>query len=208
MQALEQQQFSEIFYRRHRKHTFRFVAKIAVLLAILGSVAGLCLSSFFQGRAGSFGTGAALAAFLFFAWAAYRGIREQLHVRLVPYFERRLGSVTTFLVGRDLLYHSRRLDEIASRLGQRPLSEFASGDDMIWGEALNWFSPEEALETIERLLKPDVTNDLPAGVISDLKQMREALNTARSQNVRFCFLIREGSSASGAEMDRRKGSFF
>ena len=70
-----------------------------------------------------------------------------------------------------------------------PLSAFASGDDLVAGEELQWFAPEDALRTAARLLETDEAAALPAGV-------------------RFCLLVREGSFAIGHEMSARKGSFF
>ncbi|MGH9564098.1 MAG: hypothetical protein ACRD3S_21810, partial [Terracidiphilus sp.] len=75
------------------------------------------------------------------------------HVRVLPYFERPLGQKDTWLAGENYLRHSRKLDEIATSLGVHPLSKFASGDDLIRGETLHWFSPQDALHTTERLLE-------------------------------------------------------
>jgi hypothetical protein len=107
-----------------------------------------------------------------------------------------------------LLWHSRRLDAVATELGVRPLSDFASGDDMILGEVLQWFPPHDALRTTERLLQPDAAGCFPSAVVSDLTRLRDALRLACSEGVPFCLLVREGSCASGFEMDQRKGSFF
>jgi len=200
--------FAEVFYRQHRKHILRIIARFAVLLVIVGAAAGFCLLSFFRAKGEPAAAAVTTSVFVFLAWIASQRIRDQLRARLVPYFERPLGNITTFLRGKDLLLYSRRLDETALQLGVRPLSEFASGDDMIRGETLNWFPPDEAPNTLERLLQPHVAENIPSEVVSDLSQIRNALNTARSRGVRFCFLIREGTSVSGAEMDRRKGSFF
>jgi hypothetical protein len=208
VQSRKKEMFSDVFYRRHRKHIFRVLVKLSIWVAVSGAVTGICLASFLQGETGFAAASVSSAVFLFLLWTAYRSVRDQLRVRVIPYFERPLRSVTSFLTGEQLLLYSRRLDEAAVRLGVRPLSEFASGDDMIRGETLTWFLPEEALHTIERLLQPDAAGDLPQPVLSDLNQIRDALKTAQSHDVRFCFLIREGTSASGVEMDRRKGSFF
>jgi hypothetical protein len=79
---------------------------------------------------------------------------------------------------------------------------------MIRGEKLQWFPPEEALKSVDRLLQPDTQTSLVPAVISDLTCVRDALRSACSKSTKFCFLIREGSSTSGLEMERRKGSFF
>jgi hypothetical protein len=103
---------------------------------------------------------------------------------------------------------TRALDKIAARYGVTPLSSFASGDDLVVGEELHWFAPEDALRTAERLLEADVTESLPVGVAADLERLRDALRPASAAGVRFCLLVREGSLASGHQMGVRKGSFF
>jgi hypothetical protein len=212
MLTREKEQFSEAFYRRHRQHVIRVAGRMAVVLVVAGAVAGTCGFSFFRGKGDTTSAGIAAAvfsaAFLFLVWVSYRGIRDVFQVRVLPYFEQPLGQKGTWLAGKNFLRHSRQLDEIATRLGVRPLSEFASGDDMIRGEKLQWFPPEEALKSVDRLLQPDTQTSLVPAVISDLTCVRDALRSACSKSTKFCFLIREGSSTSGLEMERRKGSFF
>jgi hypothetical protein len=211
MPSHEREQFSDVFYRRHRWHFIRVAARMTVLVFIAAALAGTNLVSFFQGKSDTTSGGVAaifLAIFLFLVFATWSGIRALRHVRVLPYFERPLGQKDTWLAGENYLRHSRELDEIGTRLGVRPLSEFASGDDMVRGEKLQWFPPEEALKSVERLLQPDTQRSLSPAVVSDLAHIRDALRSACSQSVKFCFLLREGSSASGLEMERRKGSFF
>lgn len=204
-------QFAETFYRRHRWHVIRVATRMTIFLVIVGALAGTNLFSFFQGKGDtSAGIAAAVfsAIFLFLVFATWGGIHGMFRVRVLPYFERPLGQKDTWLAGENYLRHSRQLDEMAARLGVRRLSEFASGDDMVRGEKLQWFPPDEALKTVERLLQPDTQTSLAPAVVSDLTHIRDALRSASSQSVKFCLLIREGSSASGLEMERRKGSFF
>src|SRR5580658_8647326 len=136
----EKKHFAEPFYRRHRQHVFRVVARMATFLIVAGVAVGACALSFFRGKGDTTSAGIAaavfLAVFLFLVFATWRGIQELFRVRVLPYFERPLGQKSTWLAGENLLRHSRQLDETATRLGIRPLSEFASGDDMIWGEKL------------------------------------------------------------------------
>jgi hypothetical protein len=211
MLSREKKQFSEVFYRRHRWHVIRVAARMTILLVIVGALAGINLHSFFQGTSSaSAGIAAAVfsVVFLFLVFATWGGIRDLFRVRVLPYFERPLGQKDTWLAGENYLRHSRELDEIATSLSIHPLSEFASGDDMIRGEKLQWFPPEEALKTVECLLQSNGQTSLAPAVVSDLTRFRDALRSACSQSTKFCFLLREGSSASGLEMERRKGSFF
>lgn len=208
----EKEKFAEIFYRQHRSRLNRVAIKSAFFLLVIGVMAGISIVSFLHATSNAKSTGIPAAvfsvAFLFFAWASYKGFRNQYKARVLPYFEHPLGQNETWLAGEAYLQHSRQLDEIASRNDVRPLSKFASGDDLVRGEVLNWFSPGEALQTVERLLQVDVTSTLPVPVVSDLEKMRDALRLASSKSIKFCFLLREGTSASGMEMERRKGSFF
>lgn len=186
--------------------------KMAIFLLITGTLAGISISSLLraQGDPKPAGVSAAIfsAAFLYFSWACYRGICNQRKARVLYYFERKLGQSETWLAGEAYLQHSRQLDEIASRNNFRPLSAFASGDDLVRGEMLQWFCTNEAMDTIERHLQDDAVSTLPATVISDLKKMRDALFLASSKSVKFCFFLRAGTSANVLEMERRKGTFF
>jgi hypothetical protein len=212
MLSRQKSSFSEPFYRRIRQHLFRVITRMTLFLVISGVLAGTNLFYFFRGinNTTHAGIGAAVfgAIFLFICWATYQSIRSLLKVRVIPYFERPLGQMDTWMSGENYLRHSKKLDEIAILLGVRPLSQFASGDDLVRGEVLCWFSPDEALQTLERILQTDVTTSLPTAVVLDLKRFRDSLRLACSKSIKFCFLIREGSCASGLEMERRKGSFF
>ena len=212
MSSLEKEKVAEVYYRRHRIHLFRVIARMAFFLAISGVLAGTNLLHFLRGINDTAQAGIAAAVFgavfLFLCWATYQSICNLFQVRVLPYFERPVGQSDTWLSGENYLRHSKELDEIAVRRGVQPLSKFASGDDMIRGESLFWFSPDDALRTLERLLQTDVTTSLPSAVVSDLTRIRDSLRLACSKSVKFCFLVREGTSASGPEMERRKGSFF
>lgn len=110
--------------------------------------------------------------------------------------------------GRELVVALTLSGHYGGTFGVRPLSEFASGDDLVPGEKLCWFSAEDGLRTAERLTQPDAAASFSAEVHSDLVRLRDALRAACAEGVRFCLLLREGSTASGHEMDQRKGSFF
>ena len=208
MFSRERDQFSAVFYRQYRKHVIRALTKMVVFVAVAGTTAIVCAVASFKKNADITLAGIATAIVLFLVWSTWRNGRDLLRVRVLPYFERPLGQKRTWMAGEDFLRHSRQLDGMAAKLGVRPLSEFASGDDLIQGETLQWFSPEEALKTLERLLQPDARASLAPAVISDLAHIQAALCSACSKSIKFCFLIREGTSASGLELDRRKGSFF
>jgi hypothetical protein len=208
MLAREKKQFAEAYYRRHRSHIVRVMIKLAIMLAVLLILAGVSSFLALHGKNDVAVLSVVVAIFLWIIFVAYRTVRDQFHVRVIPYFERKIGKKDAWLTGQNYLKHSRQLDEIAGRIGVRPLSEFASGDDLVPGEQLQWFLAQDALQTIEKLLNTEVVAEMPAAVASDLTHIRDSLRLACSHGVKFCFLIREGLSASGIEMDKRKGSFF
>lgn len=210
MWSRRREPFAEPFEARHRAHLegSSGCGCATAWLAAAGTVAALNLAFALAGWGGWVWAGAASALFLLIAWSVAAGYRDQFRVRVLPYFERPVGDTDTWLAGESLLWHSRALDEIAVRCGVTPLSAFASGDDLVAGEESQWFAPGDALRTAERLLEADVAESLPAGVVSDLERLRDALRLAGAAGVRFCLLVREGSFASGHEMSVRKGSFF
>lgn len=199
---------SPVFARRFHSHLLRVFLESGMLLFCLGFFAAATLYAYFQEGGPIYIVAFCLAAFLYFAVALMIGIRDSFRVRVLPYFERRLGNGTSFLMGKSLLEHSRSLDEIAKQLGATPLSDFATGDDMVCFEKLNWHEPAEAMRTTQQLLNSEAAAAFPEDLRSDLKALENALAEACRQNVRFGLLLREGSCASGLEMDRRKGSFF
>jgi hypothetical protein len=208
MLSRQREHFSEVFYLRHRQHVVDVLRRLALLLIVSGLAGPVWLVLRFFGEGDADLASIATAVFLWLVWVACVTLPDQFRVRLLPYFQRRLGDTDTWLAGESLLWHSQRLDAIALELGVRPLSDFASGDDMIPGEVLEWFPPYDALQTTEQLLQTSEVNSLSSDVVSDFTRLRDALRLACSENVPFCLLLREGSSTSGFEMDQRKGSFF
>jgi hypothetical protein len=205
--AHKREAFAPVFYRRHRNHIFRVYVKIVLWLACIGALAVVGVLAYFEEGRFPFLAAFFAAAFLYFLVASFLSGRDMFRVRLLPYFSKRLGHTSPFLEGTSLLWHTRQLDDIAAKLGARPLSDFASGDDMILGERLRWFDAQPALETVSRLQECPEAAAFPAELKSDLKCLREALASACLKQIQFCLLLREGSFASGLEMDRRKGSF-
>lgn len=136
------------------------------------------------------------------------GILDLLQARVLPFFEREVGGTDTWLAGKHLLWASRRLDEIAEQMGVPPLSAFASGDPLIQGEAGTLYDARAGLASAEELLAAAMETGLGAKVEADLEKLRDALRLAAEQGIRFSLHVREGRSASGAEMARRGGSYF
>ena len=219
LMAVRQERFAEPFFSRHRSHKIvpmrlsgcGLVFLVASGIVVLGTVTHLLVgwNDPTAARWSNLSRAVvAVALLLLFTAGALLAVRDQLQVRVLPYFERSVGDIDTWLAGEHLLNHSRRLDEVAAQRGVTPLSAFASGDDLISGEELTWFDPTDALGTTKRLLEADVAATLPVEVVADLERLRDALGRASSLRVRFCLLVREGGTASGHEMSLRQGSFF
>lgn len=212
------QQMAAPFAERHRAHLnagselgCNLVLVALPALALAGVLAPVALGWETLQSAGWglwWRAGIAAAFLVLFGGGLVLAYREQLQVRLLPYFEREVGQTDTWLAGEALLWHSKALDDAACQLGLTPLSAFRTGDDLIRGETLRWFDAVGALATVERLLEPDVLEHLPAGVASDLQRLRQALQRAAAQGIRFGLILRESNGASGHEMSLRRGSFF
>lgn len=212
------QQLAAPFAERHRAHLSagselgcNLVLVALPALALAGVLAPVALG-WEDWRTAGWGlwvrAAIATAFLVMFGVGLVLACREQFQIRLLPYFEREVGDTDTWLAGEHLLWHSKALDDAASRLGLTPLSAFSSGDDLIRGETLRWFDAGEALPTIKRLLEPEIIESFPAGVASDLQLLQQALQRAAAQQIRFGLMLRESSGASGHEMSLRRGSFF
>ena len=133
------------------------------------------------------------------------------YVRIMPYFQRSLGEIDTFLNGKALVRSLKQLDAVAIEQGVQPLSAFGFKDDLR-GETLVWYAPEEGLKTVETLLNElqrlDIPDAICNGILKDLGSWKNALQRASTENVQFCILLRHGNSTSGHEWDVRKGSAF
>ncbi|MBC8095900.1 MAG: hypothetical protein H7Y43_08810 [Akkermansiaceae bacterium] len=171
------------------------------------SLAALFVAGYHFGKISILEVIVVVAIFLWVLIGVALGIPRSYRARLLPYFERSPGSCDTADKGKSLLENSRKLDELALAFNVKPLSGFASGDDLIAGEKLVWFDPQPALATAEKLLQSEAAKDFAPELIADLASLRNALQAAAASQIRFCLLLREGSAMSGAEMEQRKGSF-
>jgi hypothetical protein len=133
------------------------------------------------------------------------------YVRVIPYFEGKVGGIDTFLGGSGIARSLLFLDELAAEGGVAPLSAFGFHDDLR-GETVGWHPPEEGLRTVETLLaavdtEPGRVSD-PEAVRRDLSRIAEALRRAADLRIRFSLLLLHGNATSGLEWERRIGSAF
>ncbi len=152
----------------------------------------------------------ATAVFLVVILIAFLNLLDYYrNVRIIPYFERPVGGIDTFLGGEALVRQIQPLDDLAAEIGVTPLSDFGFADDLD-GEAMTWHAAEHGLRSVQALLdalesQPDRVGQAQA-TISDLRKIADALGKARDGEIRFALLIRHGNGTSLSEWERRKGS--
>ncbi len=157
----------------------------------------------------------AIAAAIFLVFGLLNGLGSLYdtyrYVQVIPYFERRLDEIQTFLAGQTMARTMNQLDAIAMEQNVQPLSTFGFADDLC-GETLQWHDPNVGLKSIAAISRRIEDSDVPTTILTplldDLKKWQHALERAASENVAFCVLLRHGNSTSGQEWDVRKGSAF
>ena len=158
---------------------------------------------------------AALAAAFFFLFGLLGGIGSVYdtarYIRLMPYFERQLGGIDTFIAGQSLASYLQQLDLLARYYDVQPLSTFGFADDMR-GETLVWHDAHLGVQCITTLLTAiegqSIPNKVRNAIKNDLVLWEQALLRAKELDVKFCVLLMHGNSTSGHESDIRKGSAF
>ena len=204
----QKQQFSAVFYDLHCQRMRNALNNQFGFLSIVTVIAGVACLPILFGNGYLFYASCAGAIFVLLLISAVLGIIDNFRAQALPYFERRLNGTDTWLAGKDLLWNSHALDEIAVSLRVTPLCDFVSGDPLRAGEMHDMFEARDALTTCEALLNAETTARLGAQLLSDLSKLRDALIIANESGVQFSLHLREGSSVSGQEMDLREGSYF
>lgn len=204
----KEKQFSPVFYALHASRVKQGLHMEFGCLTLICAIAALTILPIGLGYDSALLASIGAALLFFVVITSLCGTRDILRARILPYFEVPLGDTRTWLAGKALLKHSRLLDDSAQRLGVTPLSAFASGDPLIPGESHTMHDAAEALITVEALLLSPETGLLGSRVHDDLVRLQEALALAKARGVRFNLHLREGSTASGHEMDMRTGSYF
>lgn len=190
-------------------------AKLYAMRAFLstGSLFALLMAGTVFGSVPPFLTAISAAIFLMFGVLNGLGSLYDTYryVKVVLYFERKLGHIDTFLAGHTMARVLSQLDAIAIEQEVRPLSTFGFADDLR-GESLQWHDSEEGLLTIAAIIRRIADLDIPETILrpllDDLTKWHAALERVASEGVSFCILLRHGNSTSGHEWDVRKGSAF
>jgi hypothetical protein len=157
--------------------------------------------------------GVSFGLFLFLIQGFVRGVVAEFHpssVRIIPFFSGRIPEADTFLKGRGLACHSRRLDQVAERLNLTPLSSFGFRDEYLWRRP-QWHSASDGIKTFQGLLDsvrnlPDQSED-QAEMLADLGRVLKTLETAEARNVKFCLIPRLGRMVSPVEISQKRGFF-
>jgi hypothetical protein len=156
-----------------------------------------------------------LVAFFYFTWVLLlRNFREHFICRIVPYFEKRVATYpdtqpSAFSSGVCLASQCRQLDLWAQGVGARPLSDFGFRDDRD-GQKLAWYDTSEGLHTVNALIQKVAGEKVHDDLMNDLVRLRDYLQKAQAQGIRFCLIVRAGLDKwiSPVEMDNRKGFFW
>jgi len=153
------------------------------------------------------------AAVFFFTLAISIGgiVDTARHVRLMPYYRRRVGGTDTFLHGQALARCYRDLEWLAEETGVPPLSRFGFADDLA-GETVTWFPAGELLATVRGLTgavqdDPESVRD-PEAVLQDFARWETAFTRAAELDIEIALLIRFGNSTSTLEWEQRIGDPF
>lgn len=192
--------------QRAKRYAFRGIAITGLLFAVL-------MAGTIMGPVPALAPAMAAAVFLVFGlWSGLGLLYDTCHhVQVIPYFERRLGEINTFLAGQTMARTMNHLDAVATEQNVQPLSSFGFADDLC-GETLQWHDPKIGLQRIEaisrRITDLDIPDTILPPLLDELKKWQHALQRAASENVLFCVLLRHGMTTSGHEWDVRKGSAF
>ena len=128
--------------------------------------------------------------------------------RVYPYFDKYLQNSGTYLSGQAILRNLLHLDRLAESKGIQSISSFGFPDPLRGGTVV-WHQPVDGIAALDGLIQavretPDVVDD-SAAVICDFEKIRDAFERARSEGIRFSFLMEEMGGTSGLVWDRRGG---
>ena len=196
-------------YRRQLPHVLLNAGCAFLLLVLLPLVGAAAWFASEEGVVPKLLFGGTLGALATWCALAYFRPSSIFQVRVVPYFERDVGEIHTFLAGYALARNWERLDDLARELDSNRLSDFGFADDLegdavIWHEAAKGYYTVEALR--QRIERDWVTRDLE--LLRDLDALAHALSRAAEQHIRFSLLVLEGDGTSPMETARRAGTFF
>lgn len=202
---MEHAEYPEIHWQRLRRYRRR-------ALVVLGVVVGVGGMLFYRVLWGRSPDDLGLAA----AWWVPGGLVATSFVSVWycaarwvsvhPYFERRVGGISTFASGYAVARHLPWLDKAADARRVPRLSSFGWNDD--WrGEELAWHTPESGREVIGCLLEALPERFAPGHVLyEELGAMGQALEAAEAKQIRWCLLLRHANATNGLEWEQREGS--
>jgi hypothetical protein len=201
--------FPTLHYERIRSAKRRSVVAFGItgllcLLGLLGAIFSYVpplVAAFF----------AAIFVLFGLIWAIASFFDMTHYVQIIPYFQRPLTGIDTFLAGHTLVRFLNQLDRIAEQQNARTISSFGFADDL-QGEQVVWHEPQVGLQTILAIQNAVRQSNVPQAtarlLLADLSKWQQALERACAEQVLFCVLLRHGNSTSGHEWAVRQGSAF
>ena len=129
--------------------------------------------------------------------------------------DRSMGGIGTWGSGYAIASHCRTLDRIAAGHNLEPLSCFGYADDRDFSlRRMKWHPAKRGLDAVTGLLEfvrqhPDSVAG-PDDVISDLENLKSALQRAADRNIPFVLILRtvDDNRVSDMEMMNRRGTFW
>jgi hypothetical protein len=189
------------------------IGLVVSLLGLIPSVTAFREDGSQTGGVAVFGLFAAL-----FGWAVILWLIGPLlaRPRIVPYFERELGSyggetMIAFRRGRGLYRAMGELEQLANTLGVRPLGTFGFAYDH-YEQDVTWHPAGEGLATVEALRKAAGAHPTAAADVAlDLDALASVLRTAAEQKVGFSLVLRldaKDNMQAVCTRETRQGSFW
>jgi len=141
------------------------------------------------------------------AWGTWVFATSVFSASIAPYFDQRIGGISTFGRGQEVARNCRRLDALAAEKGVRLISDYGYADDLR-GETLVWHDPRAGIETVSALIGAIETSGADAKLAEELINIRKSLELAADKGAKFSFILRSGDGSNSMEHEQRKGSFF
>lgn len=121
--------------------------------------------------------------------------------RIVPYFDRSMGTPEAYFQGHAVAEKLAELDTLAKHLGVAPLSAFGFSDGSI-GEPITWHSAGELLLAVSALLDgfrdgPPYrqVDDVRPSVVQELRTLQRVVATAHEDGARVTLIVLPGTVA-------------
>lgn len=186
-------------------HSYPWGLILFAVLAMLGTFGFASLVVDLPSRPGNW---LGLAMCGYFLYGSGCSLTAERDDRLILLYERGVPGTDTFLSGHALARNGLRLDAMARRAGAIAFSDFGFPDPLV-GVKVFWLPARDGLATVNALIGAVDAQcdcvDNPSAVLQELVRLREGLQLAELERVRFSFLIETGNCTSELVWERRGG---